>query len=237
MSIYLQVWPHSQFPLMEVGRMVLNRNPENYFAEVEQIAFSPSHMVPGIEPSPDKMLQGRLFSYPDTHRHRLGVNYQSIPVNCPYATKVKNYQRAGAMRVDGNQGGSANYFPNSFSGPQPTPSSAWHVERSPATDVARFESGDEDNFTQAGVFFRKVLSSEERERLTDNIAGNLAQAQEFIQKRAIANFAAADVNYGRMIQEKIDRIRAKGGNPSTEASKPAKALNPPRSVPKIVSKI
>ncbi len=215
--------------------MVLNRNPENYFAEVEQIAFSPSHMVPGIEPSPDKMLQGRLFSYPDTHRHRLGVNYQQIPVNCPYVTRVKNYQRAGAMRVDGNQGGAPNYFPNSFNGPQPTPSAAWHIERSASSDVARFETGDEDNFSQAGVFFRKVLSVDERERLTDNIAGNLVGAQEFIQKRAIANFAAADVTYGRMIQEKMDRIRAKAS--ASQKSGPAKPLNPPRVVPKITSKI
>jgi catalase len=99
--------------------MVLNRNPENYFAEVEQAAFAPSHMVPGIEPSPDKMLQGRLFSYADTHRHRLGVNYLNIPVNCPYATRVSAYQRDGAMAIDGNGKGSPNYFPNSFGGPQP----------------------------------------------------------------------------------------------------------------------
>lgn len=106
-----KVWNHSDFPLLEVGRMVLNRNPVNYFAEVEQIAFSPAHMVPGIEPSPDKMLQGRLFSYADTHRHRLGVNYQSIPVNKPL-NEVKNYQRDGNMTVSGNGGSTPNYFPN-----------------------------------------------------------------------------------------------------------------------------
>ena len=83
-----KVWPHKDYPLQQVGRLVLNRNPTNYFAEVEQSAFSPSHLVPGIEPSPDKMLQGRLFSYPDTHRHRLGGNYDQIPINCPYASKV-----------------------------------------------------------------------------------------------------------------------------------------------------
>ncbi|XP_008475625.1 catalase-like [Diaphorina citri] len=88
-----KVWPHREFPLIEVGQLVLDKNPSNYFAEVEQIAFSPSHLVPGIEPSPDKMLQGRLFSYPDTHRHRLGPNYLQLPVNCPFATKVANYQR------------------------------------------------------------------------------------------------------------------------------------------------
>jgi catalase len=91
-----KVWSHKDFPLVEVGRMVLNRNPANYFAEVEQIAFAPAHMVPGIEPSPDKMLQGRLFSYADTHRHRLGVNYQQIPINRPFNAKVRRQAgRAG----------------------------------------------------------------------------------------------------------------------------------------------
>merc|ERR1712193_268339 len=88
-----KVWPHADFPLIPVGKLVLNKNPRNYFAEVEQLAFSPAHLVPGIEPGPDKMLQGRLFSYSDTHRHRLGANYLQIPVNCPYRTQGKNYQR------------------------------------------------------------------------------------------------------------------------------------------------
>jgi catalase len=106
-----KIWSHKEYPLLEVGRMVLNRNPSNYFAEVEQLAFSPAHMVPGIEPSPDKMLQGRLFSYADTHRHRLGVNYQSIPVNKPL-NKVNNYQRDGFMTVTDNGGSQPNYYPN-----------------------------------------------------------------------------------------------------------------------------
>lgn len=223
-----KVWSHSEFPLLEVGRMVLDRNPENYFAEVEQIAFAPSHLVPGIEPSPDKMLQGRLFSYSDTHRHRLGVNYQSIPVNCPFATSVRTYQRDGVMTVDGNQGGAPNYFPNSFNGPDVNTAAAWHAEPS-SGDVQRYETGDEDNFTQVGVFFRKVLSQQERERLTDNIAGSLSQAQDFIQKRAIANFAAADSTYGRMISDKIEKIKGKS-NPSSVLNfkKAAAALSPPR---------
>jgi len=207
--------------------MVLNKNPENYFAEVEQLAFAPSHLVPGIEPSPDKMLQGRLFSYSDTHRHRLGVNYQSIPVNCPFSTKVRNYQRDGFMTVDGNQGGAPNYFPNSFGGPATVATAAWHAESSTG-DVSRYETGDEDNFTQCGNFFRNVLSAAEKERLTDNIAGNLVNAQEFIQKRAISNFAAADATYGRLIKQKIDKLKAK----SKPAAKSAAAapLNPPRNV-------
>jgi catalase len=86
-----KVWPHSDYPLIPIGQLVLNKNPENYFAEVEQAAFAPTHLVPGIEPSNDKMLQGRLFSYPDTHRHRLGANYEHIPINCPYRARVDNY--------------------------------------------------------------------------------------------------------------------------------------------------
>ena len=101
--------------------MVLNRNPANYFAEVEQAAFSPSHMVPGIEPSPDKMLQGRLFSYPDTHRHRLGANYTQIPINCPYAARVLTHQRDGPAAVNGNYGAAPNYFPNSIQGVKSSP--------------------------------------------------------------------------------------------------------------------
>ena len=97
-----KVWPHSDYPLTKVGKMTLNRNPENYHADVEQSAFSPSHFVPGIEASNDKMLQGRLFSYPDTHRHRLGVNYKQMPINCPYRTKVVNGQRDGPAVTNGN---------------------------------------------------------------------------------------------------------------------------------------
>lgn len=108
-----KVVPHSDYPLIPVGTLVLNRNPENYFAETEQSAFSPGHLVPGMEPSVDKMLQGRLFSYPDTHRHRLGTNYEQIPINCPYRAKVKNMIRDGPMRVDGNGGSDIHYEPNS----------------------------------------------------------------------------------------------------------------------------
>lgn len=109
-----KVWPHSEYPLQKVGTIVLNRNPENYFQDVEQVAFSPAHLVPGIEPSIDKMLQGRLFSYTDTHRHRLGANYDQIPVNCPYRTKVTNTLRDAPMSVNGNQGSRTNYNPSTY---------------------------------------------------------------------------------------------------------------------------
>lgn len=121
-----KVWPHKDYPLVKVGVMTLNQNPENFHAEVEQSAFAPSHLVPGIEPSMDKMLQGRLFSYPDTHRHRLGANYKQIPVNCPYRARVDHYQRDGAASVNGNFGSAVNYEPNSFGGPVEDPKYAWH---------------------------------------------------------------------------------------------------------------
>lgn len=223
-----KIWPHSLFPLRRVGRMVLNRNASDYFAEVEQLAFAPSHLVPGIEPSPDKMLQARLFSYPDTHRHRLGANYQSIPVNTPaHSSASKHYQRDGPMQVGDNGAGAPNYFPNSFLGAHPEAKAHWHTYRV-SGDVQRIDTGDEDNFSQCRSFFRDVLSADERDRLTDNIAGHMSHAQAFIRKRAIANFAAVDPEYGRLISDKIDRILALPAQPRT---KPAPApLNPPRVV-------
>jgi len=197
-----KIWPQSEFPLIPVGRFVLNRNPKNYFAEIEQAAFSPAHMVPGIEPSPDKMLQGRLFSYSDTHRHRLGTNYLQLPVNCPYNTKVRNYQRDGPQTFD-NQDDGPNYFPNSFSGPDvksATVEKTFHV----SGDVARYNSADDDNFTQTGIFWNKVLKEKERAELVDNIASHLCNAQEFIQQRAVRNFGSADPEYGRRLQERLN---------------------------------
>ncbi|CAG0890171.1 unnamed protein product [Darwinula stevensoni] len=200
-----KVWPHKEFPLIPVGRIVLNRNPTSYFTDVEQAAFAPSDMVPGIEPSPDKMLQGRLFSYPDTHRHRLGANYLQLPVNCPYKTKVSNYQRDGPMSID-NQPGAPNYYPNSFSGPRDVPQHREHSFQVSA-DVARYNSSDDDNFTQPGIFYREVLNAEERKRLVENIAAHIKDAQYFIQERAIANFSKADPDYGRGIKEALGKYR------------------------------
>merc|ERR1712156_888379 len=198
-----KVWSHAEFPLIEVGKLTLNCNARNYFAEVEQIAFSPAHLVPGIEASPDKMLQGRLFSYPDAHRHRLGANWDQIPVNCPYRAGARNYQRDGPMTVSGNQEGAPNYFPNSFSGPNVNKKWTPHSEHV-SGDVARWNSADEDNFTQAGIFYNKTLNEAERFRLADNIASHLCNAQEFIQERAIKNFASADAAFGGKIRELID---------------------------------
>ncbi|KAA0724623.1 Catalase [Triplophysa tibetana] len=204
-----KVWPHTDFPLIPAGRMVLNRNPVNYFAEVEQLAFDPSNMPPGIEPSPDKMLQGRLFSYPDTHRHRLGANYLQLPVNCPYRARISNYQRDGPMCLTDNQGGAPNYYPNSFSAPD---TQARFVESKFQTspDVARYNSADDDNVTQVRTFFTEVLSEDERGRVCQNMAGHLKEAQLFIQKRMVKNLMAVHPDYGTRVQNLLDKYNAEG---------------------------
>jgi catalase len=201
-----KIWPHKQYPLIPVGKFTLNKNPDNYFSQIEQIAFAPSHFVPGIEASPDKMLQGRLFSYPDTHRHRLGPNSSQIPVNCPYRTTVANYQRDGFSAVqDNNQGGAPNYFPNSFNGPQPVASAKEHVYQATG-DVKRHESGDEDNFSQVGDFWNKALNDQGRANLAKNLAANLSGANVEIQKRVVANFTKCDPAYGKAIQDNLNKL-------------------------------
>lgn len=201
-----KVWPQSEFPLMPVGKFILNKNPANYFAEVEQMAFSPASLVPGVEPSPDKMLQGRLFSYTDTHLHRLGTNYLQIPVNCPYRTKLANYQRDGLMTVTDNQGSAPNYYPNSFSGPQDCKSFKECRDKFTG-DVDRYNSADDDNFSQPGVFYNKVLNVDERARLADNLARHMCAAQEFLQQRAVANFGKADPALGDALKERLSKLK------------------------------
>jgi catalase len=199
-----KVWPHADFPPVPVGRLVLNRNPDNYFAEVEQAAFSPANFVPGIGPSPDKMLQGRLFSYHDTHRHRLGPNYHLLPVNAPKACPMHSYQRDGFMRFDPNGSGGPNYWPNSFGGPGPDPDAA-----PPPVDVSgmaarqAYELGDVD-FVQAGDLYRKVMTDQDREHLIRNIASHLKNAQKRIQLRQTALFYKADSDYGERVAKALE---------------------------------
>lgn len=193
-----KVWPEDAYPLIKVGTMTLNRNPDNFFAEVEQAAFSPSVLVPGIEPSEDKLLQGRLFSYPDTQRYRLGANYLQIPVNCPYAT-VRNHQRDGLMNV--NQDPSPiNYEPNSF---DETPKEAPQYKDSVVPvqgEIGRKQIEKTDDFTQAGELYRK-FTAEEKNNLISNIVNDLKQTNDQIQLRAICNFFRADVDYGMRIAQ------------------------------------
>ncbi|XP_011550901.3 catalase [Plutella xylostella] len=193
-----KVWSHQDYPLIPVGRLVLDRNPRNYFAEVEQIAFSPANLVPGIEPSPDKMLQGRLFSYSDTHRHRLGANFLQIPVNCPYRARVSHYQRDGPQNITDNQEGCPNYFPNSFSGPQECPRAARLQPRASVSgDVDRYDSGQtEDNFAQATLFYTRTLDAAARTRLAENLVDHLKDAAGFLQQRAVAMFSQVHPELG-----------------------------------------
>lgn len=200
-----KVWPQSEFPLMPVGKMTLNENPKNYFMDVEQAAFAPSHMVPGVEPSPDKMLQGRLFSYEDTHRHRLGANFLQIPVNCPFA-QPRNYQRDGPQATGDNQGGAPNYYPNSFSGPECNPACKAPRFQVSTPDVDRYNSGDDDNYSQVGIFWEKVLSAEERKRLVQNIAGHLKNAQPFLQEKALEMFGKAHHEYGHGVKAELAKM-------------------------------
>lgn len=189
--------------------MTLNRNPENYFAETEQAAFSPSHTVPGIDVSADRMLQGRLFSYPDTQRHRLGPNYAQIPINQPHS-RVAHHQRDGAMSVLGNGGSGPNYEPNSFGGPYQTSVNATTFtseEIQGATGRHSFELTDDD-FVQAGDLYR-LLSAEEKTHLVNNISGHLKNAKRHIQERQLAHFKRADAEYGQRIEETILGLSSK----------------------------
>lgn len=194
-----KVWPHGDFPPIEVGRLVLNRNPQNYFAEVEQAAFCPGNLVPGIAASPDKMLQARLFSYHDTHIHRLGPNYHLLPVNAPKAAPKNNYQRDGFMRFDNNGGGGPNYWPNSFGGPAPDPNSLeppFEVSGQAARHAYTYPN---DDFVQAGNLYRDVMTDEDRDHLVGNILSHLSGAQKRIQMRQTALFYKADPDYGRRV--------------------------------------
>ena len=196
-----KVWPHADFPPLKVGKFVLNRNPLNYFEEVEQAAFCPGNLVPGIAASPDKMLQARLFSYHDTHIHRLGPNYHLLPVNAPKNAPENSYQRDGFMRFDGNGGRGPNYWPNSFGGPAPDPTTG-----EPPFEVSDLAarhpySHPNDDFEQAGTLYRKVMTDEDRDHLIGNIVEHLGGAQKRIQLRQAALFYKADPDYGRRVAE------------------------------------
>jgi catalase len=202
-----KIWPHKQFPLIECGKMVLDRNPADYFAEVEQSAFSPASMIPGIEPSPDKLLQGRLFSYDDTHYHRLGINFRQLPINCPY--KCANHaltQRDGPHAIPPKERiGMPNYHPNSFNGPKECASAMEHSLTLSNATAQRYDNFDEDNFTQPRAFWEKVLNDTTRKNLVDNIAGHLCNAQKFIQDRAIGNFTQVHADFGKMLRTEVDK--------------------------------
>ena len=202
-----KVWPQKDYPLIEVGEMELNRNPENYFAEVEQAALSPSNIVPGMGFSPDKMLQGRLFAYNDAHRYRVGANYAQLPVNAPKCP-FHNNQRDGAMRFDGNAGGTPNYEPNSLPG---TPAEslrhrepAWALGNAVADRYSH--RGEDDHYTQPRSLFQ-LMNAEQQQQLIDNIAGSMRGITrlELIPKQ-LAHFERIDERLAAGIAAKLGEV-------------------------------
>ncbi|XP_050313119.1 catalase-like [Anthonomus grandis grandis] len=195
-----KVWLHGDYPLIPVGRFVLNKNPTNYFAEVEQLAFDVSHVIPGIDFSPDRMLQGRIFNYGDTHRYRLGINSTQLPVNAPF--QIHNYNRDGHSTLV-SQGGAPNYFPNSFNGPKKDKRAKALFPRVPLVGTTdRIDNGLIDNYSQARLLWTRVIKEDERNRTIENILNWLKQTNSVIAERAIENlFEKVDAQLGARLRE------------------------------------
>ncbi|MCD8809506.1 catalase [Mammaliicoccus sciuri] len=199
-----KVWFKDEYPLIPVGEFELNRNPENYFQDVEQAAFAPTNIIPGIDFSPDKMLQGRLFSYGDAQRYRLGVNHWQIPVNSPKAaTNVCPFSRDGQMRVDGNQGGGINYYPNSYEAHQSQPE-----YKKPGLELEGelyehdFREDDDNYYEQPGKLFR-LQSPEQQQRIFQNTANEMQGTTDEVKHRHIRNCYKADPDYGKGVADAL----------------------------------
>jgi catalase len=196
-----KVWPHSDYPPISIGRMTLDRNPDNYFAQIEQAAFEPANMVPGIGPSPDKMLLGRLFSYPDTHRYRIGANYLQLPVNRP-KSPVHSYNRDGQMRYENPP--DPVYAPNSYGGPAADSARAfepagWDVGGEIVRAAATLHSEDDD-FGQPGELYRKVLSDTDRDHLVSNIVGHATEGvTKPVRDRVVEYWRNVDPDLGARV--------------------------------------
>ena len=221
-----KVWPYADFPVIEIGKLELNKNVNNYFAETEQVAFAPSNFVPGINASPDKMLQGRLLAYQDAHRYRVGANVNQIPINAPKCP-VNHYQRDGAFAGMGcpvghgsgngeasfgsqaNTVNASNFFPNDRAdqgAPVPTP----HIAPPPMPAlpdawIGYHDQSDEDYYTQAGNLFR-IMNDDQKAQLFRNIAGGLSTANASIQQRMLAQFAKADPAYAEGVRKAIAAV-------------------------------
>ncbi|MDX2305235.1 MAG: catalase [Microscillaceae bacterium] len=201
-----KVWPHTDYPLIEVGEIELNRNPDNYFSEIELLAFSPSNVVPGIGFSPDKMLQARIFSYADAHRYRLGTHYEALPINAP-KSPPKHYHKDGAMRFfDNNENNpDAYYEPNSFHGPKEDPSVA-EPPMKISGDVNRYGHESHDDYTQAANLFR-LFDEAQKQRLFNNIAASMQGVPQEIIDRQLAHFDKADPSYGAGVKEALKNLQ------------------------------
>jgi len=201
-----KVWHHSDYPLIPVGRVVLNRNPENFFAESDQVAFAPTNLVPGIEPSPDKILQGRIFSYPDTQRHRLGANFEQLPINCPYRTKVCNYQRDGPARYDDNGKSAVNYEPNSLSHAVEDPKFVQHQFMLQGC-AGRFKFQHPNcDYEQPRLLFRKVWNDEQRSHAINNFVCGLQCVRKDIKERMLNHLHKIDAELGKRVAEGIGMV-------------------------------
>jgi catalase len=201
-----KVWNHKDYPLIEIGKLVLNRTPENYFAETEQAAFDPAHFVPGIGPSPDRMLQARLFAYGDAHRYRLGTNHTAMSVNSPKGVSggANNYGRDGFMPVGSPSGHQKNYEPNSFGGPVQTNNEHYKGSQlSGSTGHYPQRQRQGDDFMQAGDLYR-LQAPDAQQRLVDNIVASLAQvSRQDIIDRSIDHFSKADMDFGKRIAQGV----------------------------------
>lgn len=197
-----KVWYKADYPLIEVGEFELNRNPENYFADVEQAAFAPSNVVPGISFSPDRMLQARLFGYQDAARYRLGVNHHQIPVNtpkCPFMV----YHRDGQGRADGNRGSAISYFPNSYGALHPQPEyKDPALELDGPADIYDFREDDDNYFEQPGKLFR-LMNDDQKQQLFNNTAEDMAPVEDFIKERHIIHCYKADPAYGEGVAKAL----------------------------------
>ncbi|MEU8686095.1 catalase [Streptomyces sp. NPDC048611] len=202
-----KVWPHGDYPLIEVGRMTLNKNPEDYFIHIEQAAFEPSNMVPGVGPSPDKMLLGRLFSYADTHRYRIGPNYAQLPPNRPHAP-VHSYAKDGPMRFEPSRAARP-YAPNSYGGPAADTlrygePAGWETGGEMVREAYTLRR-DDDDFGQPGTMVRQVLDDAARDRLVGNVAGHLLNGvSRPVLDRALQYWRNIDKNVGDRIAHKVN---------------------------------
>ncbi len=216
-----KVWPHSDYPEIEVGRMVLDRNPENFFAEVEQAGFSPGNLVPGTGLSPDKMLMARVFSYHDTHLHRIGANYEQLPINHP-KSEVHSYNKDGSMTYR-HAGAQPVYAPNSFGGPAADPSRGsdleWPVDAGELGRYAYEKHADDDDFGQAGTLYREVMSETDREGLVANVIGHASQdTTDDMQYRVIAYWTKIDADLGARVADGLGKHSGNGASAGGQAA-------------------
>ena len=218
-----KVWPKSDYPLIPVGRLTLNRNPENFFAEVEQASFNPSNLVPGTGLSPDKMLMGRVFSYHDTHLHRVGPNYEQLPINRP-KSEVNSYNKEGPMTYH-HAGDQPVYAPNSYGGPEAVGPEhgadlGWDVEAGELARYANKKHAEDDDFVQPRTLYNDVMGDENRQALVDGIVGHASTPEmtDAMKERVVAYWANVDTDLGAKVAAGLGTSNGQGSNGSGPAS-------------------